>query len=115
MAQRFWRAHAPSRIGRGTAGANFAAIFTVSVVEKSLARRASGGSKTGSLLATFRQPAAIKFSFDARPTMGHGRAVAIFQKKCSILARGEMVPAGVLEIDQVESPSHEFPTDKISP
>lgn len=36
MAQRSCRAHAPSRISQGTAGANFTSIFTVSVVEKSL-------------------------------------------------------------------------------
>lgn len=45
MAQRSWRAHAPGRISRGTAGANFAVIFTVSVVEKSLKRRTSGVKK----------------------------------------------------------------------
>lgn len=42
MAQRSCRAHASGRISRGTAAANFAAIFTVSVVENSLKRPASG-------------------------------------------------------------------------
>lgn len=50
MAQRSWRAHAPGRISRGTAGANFAVIFTVSVVEKSLKRRTSGVKKRVALL-----------------------------------------------------------------
>lgn len=41
MAQRSCRAHALGRISRATAAANFAAIFTVSVVENSLERRPS--------------------------------------------------------------------------
>lgn len=41
MAQRSCRAHASGRISRATAAANFAAIFTVSVVENSLERRPS--------------------------------------------------------------------------